>query len=82
MKPTANHSIEEVAYLILPHHRPELRETELQRCFGISHRALIQMNRRRELKATVRAKATDGPKACPKYSRASVVEFLRRSIYT
>lgn len=80
LKPTANFSLEEIAGIILPHRRPDVSGTELQRAFGISRQAISTMVRRRALKASARAKAANGHNGGLKFSRDSLLNFLRRSI--
>ncbi|HEX5218252.1 MAG TPA: hypothetical protein VFZ59_01690 [Verrucomicrobiae bacterium] len=78
-KKTANLTFDEVIELILPHHRPDLKGTELQRLLGVNPDTIRQITKRKGWVMSQRPKERYGPNASPKYSRGSVIEFFRKT---
>lgn len=78
-KKTAELTFDEVMELVLPHHRPDLKGTELQRVFGTNPDTIRDIANRKGFVISQCAKERYGPNASNKYSRASVVNFLRKN---
>lgn len=78
-KKTADFTFGEVIELILPHHRPDIKGTELQKILGTNPDTIRQITRRKGFVISQRAPERYGPSASNKYSRASVVEFFRKT---
>ncbi len=77
-KRTADLTFDEVVAIIMPHQRPTLRGTELQRVFSTFPDTIRKIRQRGGFIVTERAKQRYGPNASHKYSRGSVINFLRR----
>lgn len=77
-KPTGDMTFEEVLELVLPHHRSTLRGVELQQVLSCRSDMIRYITRRRGFKIAVRAKTRFGPYSSHKFSRESVIEFLRK----
>jgi hypothetical protein len=76
-KPTREMSFDEVMDLIWPYRR-DLRGVEIQKLFGCPPSTVRQIAGRGGLKISVPAAQLDGPNSSHKFSRASLVEFLRK----
>lgn len=81
-KRTEDLTFDEVMAIVMPHQRPTLRGTELQKMFSTFPDAIRQISQRGGFIIAERAKQRYGPNASHKYSRASVINFLRKNRVT
>jgi len=77
-KRTADLTFDEVVAVVMPHSRPTLRGTELQKMFSTFPDAIRQISQRGGFIIEERAKQRYGPNASHRYSRSSVVQFLKK----
>lgn len=76
--PTKDLTLARVIELVLPHHRPELRGTDLQRAFSCGVDLIADLARAREIATATGGRPSSGPNSSPRFTRQSVVGFLER----
>jgi hypothetical protein len=76
--PGAKLDFNAVVELILPHHRPTFKGTELQRLFSCTAQHVGALRRGGELKMIREPRPQSGPNASPHFTRESVIRFLEK----
>lgn len=76
--PTAKLTLDRVVELVLPHHLPSIKGTELQRVFSCSPQHVMDLGRQGELRRVPEKLPKSGPNSSPHFTRESFFRFLEK----